>query len=1227
MPQAVLDLTGGQLKVAVPEQPDVEMAPAPAPPTPKPKRSNRLAEGEEWRTLLERCYNEIMSRRTYKAHMVVDTVRHFYEDAKFTLLRDLMDKYARQRVVEACGEDAGKSFDEMDLRTRLYVLMLLSGGFCEEEHDESVYGLTSHNQVPYHEFTLRNQLKKRGASFIVRFARGSEDHDGAYFLPDMQCDKKLVCALIAHLVHKEVAARHVARLELRYSGLRDELCKPRPSFFSLMAAGFRASCLVPSARCQRYGDLQLKPELPDKLFGTHRLVLAFDDDHEDYEWDPLGDPGLDVLVARYCSVPDLVPVHKRRENTLAKVGGAVYGRGYSFCVHDRKRQRTGIYVEYTSREDAMPLVMPNARLCVVLRAAVLKHGAKPEVSWGDMDAFFAPCPETGNAQITTHSLHQLKLIYDHDTVVARAEDEKVEVCDTVFRPGVAEKLTELQRTTVQAAQWARDRPVAFDTSIELAAADGFYVRFTRGNQARLSRNPSPAPSRRSAFLLCNGTGSGKTLTSMVIHAQRRAGAWKPDLVVVTDGLVTHWADELRKQTKLEVAYGADVSKRVAKAEVVVCRGVKDLPGIGTPAAPPPPADLLGALLGAPKPEGKPATSRYGSRETAPRLTVVSHNFLRQPKSHGVLALVQWGTVFVEEAHELTPRTLQSLGDVRRDFTVCITATPYQNFKTLGRLSTGDDDYVLARLIRQRMHYRAIEAGRIKMELHEVLCENTPEEAAFFSDVNELIVEMYDSGRSDNIAQIFRMMERVTSGGRVHAELMLRRMRNIVRLAKTRKRERPEHDAPARARGGDVFETIKRATKHAHCDKSDECAVCCGDFDEPMQTNCGHVFCGACVRDVWDFGMRACPMCNRAMNKFYAPPLFRGEQLERAKPKAKPMEEAKPKPAEADDAFGVDNEQMDRKQFIGMLNPAAGDVPGVLTMRGKMNAFREAYAAWSGEGFTPQKQAIMFIQNDAAARSYAAVMREVSARASVGAAGLLGHNRAASLADIERFKRGELNVLMVSPRYCAGFDLANATEVWILGLTLEICQAVQAVGRVYRYSQAAAAVHIRVFLNPGTFGHYMWDNRHLGKFNMTRTTMLHYRIWHHLKMVPVARDAWRAPVGYVHDLMDQVICTAETLLGKPLSECIYITWRASLVLVDFKLLLDVKNSTVRVYGDTGRLVQFSNPVTFDDVRFNRLFRSERVHAADKVRALLAKAKVSDEHLKMMSQIEKARGGVV
>jgi hypothetical protein len=478
--------------------------------------------------------------------------------------------------------------------------------------------------------------------------------------------------------------------------------------------------------------------------------------------------------------------------------------------------------------------------------------------------------------------------------------------------------------------------------------------------------------------------------------------------------------------------------------------------------------------------------------------------------------------------------------------------------------------------------------------------------------------MYASGQSGNIAQIFRMMERVTSGGRVHAALMLRRMRAIVRMANERKRRRPYSDAPARGRNGDVFATITKATKRAHCDKADECAVCCGDFVDPMQTGCGHVFCGDCIKDMWSFNMRLCPLCNRAMTKFYAPPLYRDSVVEKPAPKPKPAEKPKPKPATGDDDFGVDNESMERKKFIGMLNPAAGDVPGVLTMRGKMGAFRKAYTKWS-EDFTPQKQAIMFIQNDAASRAYSAAMRGLNALSVVGSAGLLGNNRAASLHDIERFKRGEINVLMVSPRYCTGFDLANATEVWILGLTLEICHAVQAIGRVYRYSQKADAVHIRVFLNEGTFGHYMWDNRHMGRFAMTRTTMLHYRIWYHSKMVPVDRNGT--------GLMDQTICTIETLLQKPLSECIYITFRCTQVLVDFKLVLDVKSKRVRVYGESGRIVQFSNPITFQDVRHNRRARGQSLCTVDKVRALLRKAKVSDEHIKMMSQIEAARESVV
>ncbi|KAJ1530635.1 hypothetical protein ONE63_005509 [Megalurothrips usitatus] len=54
--------------------------------------------------------------------------------------------------------------------------------------------------------------------------------------------------------------------------------------------------------------------------------------------------------------------------------------------------------------------------------------------------------------------------------------------------------------------------------------------------------------------------------------------------------------------------------------------------------------------------------------------------------------------------------------------------------------------------------------------------------------------------------------------------------------------------------------------------TDTCSICIGQFRFPLETNCGHVFCGPCISALTShqFGLRGvrCPLCRQSVSIFY-----------------------------------------------------------------------------------------------------------------------------------------------------------------------------------------------------------------------------------------------------------------------------------------------------------------------------------------------------------------------
>ena len=87
------------------------------------------------------------------------------------------------------------------------------------------------------------------------------------------------------------------------------------------------------------------------------------------------------------------------------------------------------------------------------------------------------------------------------------------------------------------------------------------------------------------------------------------------------------------------------------------------------------------------------------------------------------------------------------------------------------------------------------------------------------------------------------------------------------------------DPPVEARGGEGDDATRAAAppprRPGAADATDNCSICLGAFEAPVDTNCGHTFCAACLEQYWRHGQHvpsaaltgtmSCPMCRQNVN--------------------------------------------------------------------------------------------------------------------------------------------------------------------------------------------------------------------------------------------------------------------------------------------------------------------------------------------------------------------------
>ena len=524
-------------------------------------------------------------------------------------------------------------------------------------------------------------------------------------------------------------------------------------------------------------------------------------------------------------------------------------------------------------------------------------------------------------------------------------------------------------------------------------------------------------------IIANETGSGKTLC---VIASCSSGT---SLIVVPDHLTLHWMTEIKKHTTLQTTECSDATKYA-----LVFERAKNIP-----------------------------VKRSCTNQ--PALVVISFSSFRSKRWKSWSEDIVFDRVFLEEAHTVnrTSSTFEILkNDTKTAFIWAITATPHKNFTTILQIirfekflnGLGVNSNTLQRSIPVFQFFSIstrTDLGFVKVNTNLVYAETTPEENTFFCNLREKIRDIHTMTQHKQIGiqRVFRILERVSAGGRVNAKLMYR----IIERCLTKKRNRTESYLH------DPVQTQSKGFMKA----TDECTVCMERFSEPLQLRCGHVFCKICILAMVDLKMNKCAVC-RATWDF-------------------PMVTYFPAWAQLTDTCPqVDSAETSLKEYYSILE-GDDDVESedTVELTGKYKAFEQQLQIFISNK-TPDQKLVIYTKRHRPAKMYLDKLR--STHLSMLVAGVEGVTKSQSVANIETFKHGKHDVLFMNIKYSNGFDLPLVSHLWIMDYDLNLAKMEQCRGRCVRLGQKHPNINIAVFLYKNSFDDFLYHNQDVGTITCT-----------------------------------------------------------------------------------------------------------------------------------------------
>lgn len=515
----------------------------------------------------------------------------------------------------------------------------------------------------------------------------------------------------------------------------------------------------------------------------------------------------------------------------------------------------------------------------------------------------------------------------------------------------------------------------------------------------------------SGGIIANQTGSGKTLC--VIMACSSGSS----LVVVPDHLVSHWRTEITKHTDLKINCSDVVDY------VFVFGKAKDIPMK---------FDCL----------------------RQPLMTIISFSAFRSKRWSALPIRKEFDRVFIEEAHTLDSsrsifKALKS--DIITKFTWAVTATPYKNFQNILMLIRFDKFLSLvnssSNILQKSIPIWQLFSISTKTELEFVKINTavvyahlTVDEELFFTQLKELLRNIHKTNNSPRgVHRVFRILERISAGGRVDARLMLQ----VVERCLCMKRKRTDLC---------IYEPVETKTK-GYMKSTDTCVICVERFSDPLQLVCGHVFCKVCILAMIDLGISNCAICRMKWKL--------------------PLRTFLPS------WFECTSEQSSLNAYYKMLEGEELVKEDSIELKGKCHVFKQQLLNFIGKK-QPEEKLVIYVKREMPAQAYLKELRSVNL--SLITVGVEGMSKSVSIANIEKFREGKHDVLFISVKYSSGIDIPMASHLWIMDYDLNLAKMEQCKGRCVRLGQKHKEIHILVFLYRNTFDEFLYKHRNVGYVN-------------------------------------------------------------------------------------------------------------------------------------------------
>jgi superfamily II DNA or RNA helicase len=517
----------------------------------------------------------------------------------------------------------------------------------------------------------------------------------------------------------------------------------------------------------------------------------------------------------------------------------------------------------------------------------------------------------------------------------------------------------------------------------------------------------------SGGVIANQTGSGKTLC---VLASCQTGC---SLVIVPDHLSIHWATEINKHTSLKTQANEDSDY------ALIFGRAKNIP-------------------------------RRWLFTKKPLLIVISSSAFRSKRWFELPIPKEFNRVFVDEAHTLssTRSMFKQLQDeVTTKYIWAITATPYKNWMNICRLIQFDQFLKLINSNKSNLLQKSIPiwqhftiSTKTKLEFVRIRSQViyaylTPDENKFFAELRKCIqnIHLVTSGSTIMVRRVFRILERVSAGGRVNGQLMLK----VIQRCLMKKRSRTDS-----AICNPIFTTVPGFMK-----STDQCTVCLEGFLQPLQLQCGHVYCKECLLSMIDLDMSKCAICRTKWEfpiKTYLPSWSQEPQT---------LEHV-----------------LNLKEYYQLLEGHDTNTENTIELKGKYLSFQEQLNLWISNRTTKHKL-VIYVKRKKPAQIYLAELRKTNL--SILTAGVEGMCKFDSVQNIEQFRKGKHDVLLVNIKYSNGFDLPIASNLWIMDYDLEMAKMEQCRGRCIRLGQQHLEIEILVFLYQNTFDDFLYHYQHVG----------------------------------------------------------------------------------------------------------------------------------------------------